>query len=127
VILDSSAIVAILAAEPDVDSLLAKLATAGVIGVGTPTLLETAFILSRHGADARTVLEAFVRGFSITVVPFTEPHWFVAFEAFRRFGKGRHPAGLNFGDCMAYAVARLAGRPLLCRGEDFPRTDLELA
>jgi len=60
-------------------------------------------------------------------IPFGEAHYGSAVEAWLRYGKGRHPAGLNFGDCMAYATARVAGRPLLCTGEDFPRTDLELA
>jgi len=60
-------------------------------------------------------------------VSFGEDHWREAARAFRRFGKGRHPAALNFGDCLTYAVARLAGAPLLCVGEDFPQTDLDLA
>jgi ribonuclease VapC len=60
-------------------------------------------------------------------VAFGEPHWRAALEAFRRFGKGRHPAGLNFGDCLSYAVARVAGHPLLFVGNDFSCTDIEVA
>lgn len=60
-------------------------------------------------------------------MPFGEAHWREAVEAYRRFGKGRHPAGLNFGDCLTYATAKLAGEPLLFVGEDFPATDLEAA
>ena len=63
----------------------------------------------------------------IQVAPFGEAHSRQAVEAWLRFGKGRHAASLNFGDCLSYAVARLARRPLLCVGEDFPKTDLEIA
>jgi ribonuclease VapC len=62
----------------------------------------------------------------LVVVPFGEDHWGAAVDAFLCYGKGRHPAGLNVGDCLTYAVARLAGEPLLCLGDDFARTDLEL-
>jgi ribonuclease VapC len=60
-------------------------------------------------------------------VPFGEGHWPVAVDAFIRFGKGRHPASLNFGDCLTYAVARLADQPLICVGDDFAKTDLTTA
>jgi len=61
------------------------------------------------------------------VVPFDSAHWQTAADAWLRYGRGRHPAGLNLGDCLAYATARLAGRPLLCKSEDFQKTDLALA
>ena len=61
------------------------------------------------------------------MVPFGEAHWHVAIEAYGRFGKGRHAAGLNFGDCLACATARVAGQPLLCVGDDFSKSDLTLA
>jgi len=61
------------------------------------------------------------------VIEFGEHHWSVALDAFSRFGKSRHPAALNFGACMTYAIAEVARRPLLCVGEDFAQTDLELA
>ena len=70
---------------------------------------------------------ALVRDFGIVVIPFEAEHARVAAEAFARFGKGRHRAALNFGDCMSYAVAKLAGQPLLCTGSDFAKTDLKLA
>jgi ribonuclease VapC len=63
----------------------------------------------------------------VVVISFDPPHSQLAIEAWLRFGRGRHPAGLNFGDCLAYATARLAGRPLLCKGDDFAKTDLALA
>lgn len=127
-IVDSSAIVAILLQEPGSEELVTKLAAAGVAAVGTPTLTESALVLtSRLGAQGRMLLDQFIQRFGLVEVPFSEHHWRVAVDAFERFGKGRHPAGLNFGDCMSYAVARLADRPLLFVGNDFPRTDLPLA
>ena len=127
-IVDSSAIVAILLQEPGYEALIAKLAAAGVAAAGTPTLVESALVLTaRLGPSGRTFLDQFLQRFGLVEVPFSEQHWRVAVDAFERFGKGRHPAGLNFGDCMSYAVARVANRPLLCIGNDFPRTDLPLA
>jgi ribonuclease VapC len=64
---------------------------------------------------------------NIEIVPFTDDHYGVAVDAWLRFGKGRHPAALKFGDCLTYAIAKVAMRPLLCTGDDFARTDLRLA
>lgn len=127
-IVDSSAIVAILLEEPGHENLVAKLGAADLAAVGTPTLTESALVLtSRLGTRGRTLLDLFLQRLGLVEVPFSEHHWRVAVDAFERFGKGRHPAGLNFGDCMSYAVARLANRPLLCIGNDFPQTDLQIA
>ena len=82
---------------------------------------------ARLRRDARDLLARFLREADVRVVAFDEDHWVAAVDAWLRFGKGRHPARLNFGDCLSYATARLAGEPLLCVGEDFPKTDLELA
>jgi ribonuclease VapC len=88
-------------------------------------LLETAMVLSsRLGKDPRPVLNGLLRKMEVEVIPFTAEHYEVAMDAFERFGKGRHPAALNFGDCLTYAVARLSGLPLLYTGNDFARTDL---
>jgi ribonuclease VapC len=76
------------------------------------------------GRDPRPQLSRFLREMEVEVIPFTAEHYEVAVDAFERFGKGRHPAALNFGDCLTYAVARLSGLPLLFTGEDFARTDL---
>lgn len=127
-ILDSSAVVAILMEEPEAEDLLAKLQQPGPVGIGVPTLVETCMVLtSRWGKDARPILEKFLSELGALVLSVDEAHWRVAAEAFLRFGKGRHPAALNFGDCMSYATAKVAGRPLLYVGTDFPKTDLELA
>jgi ribonuclease VapC len=126
-ILDSSALVAIIRREPGHDALVDCLADAPAAGVGAPTLVESGIVLSaRMGLIGRTLLARLVQDAGLTVVPCSAQHWTVGVDAFVRFGKGRHSAALNFGDCLTYATARLAGQPLLCLGDDFARTDLEL-
>jgi ribonuclease VapC len=128
VILDSSAIIAILMEEPDVDQLLEKVASSANVRVGGPTLTETAIVLaSKLGSDPRRLITSFLREFEVTVVPFGDLHWQESLDGYLRFGKGRHPAALNLGDSLSYAVAKVAGEPLLCIGKDFPKTDLPLA
>ncbi len=127
-VLDSSAIVGIHLKEPGHDRLIDAIENAEVVVVGVPTLLEAAMVLTaRLGQDARPLLFAFVRRLEAEVVAFNEEHLDAATSAFLRFGRGRHPAALNFGDCMAYAVASVAGMPLLFTGEDFSRTDIARA
>jgi ribonuclease VapC len=124
-VLDSSAIVAIHLREPGHERLIDRIDTAEVVVVGVPTLLETAMVLTaRLGQDARPMIFAFLRRLEAEVIPFNEEHLDAAATAFIRFGRGRHPAALNFGDCMSYAVASVAGMPLLSTGEDFKRTDI---
>jgi ribonuclease VapC len=128
VILDSSALVAIVRREPGFERLVEKLDGAAGAGIGTPTLVEAGLVIEvRLNVDSRGVIERFMGDFDVARIPFGEEHWREAVSAFRRFGKGRHAAGLNFGDCMTYAVARLAGQPLLYVGDDFARTDLDAA
>lgn len=127
-VLDSSAIIAIQFQEPGHLRLIAEIERAELIVVGTPTVLETTMVLSaRLGQDARPRVSAFLRGIQAEVVDFNQQHLEAATAAFLRFGRGRHPAALNFGDCMSYAVASLAGMPLLFTGEDFARTDIARA
>lgn len=83
-------------------------------------------LTARWERNAAGTLLRFFQEMGIVVVPFTDLHWQRAIDAFARFGKGRHPAALNFGDCMTYATAALARQPLLCVGDDFRKTDLEL-
>ena len=125
-ILDTSAIVAILLEEPEVDRLLERIEQADLVAVGTPILVEAGLVLGhRLGTDPRALLGRFIQEFSVFVLPFAEHHWLEAIGAYRRFGKGRHPAALNFGDCMSYAIAQVARQPLLCTGDDFSKTDLQ--
>jgi ribonuclease VapC len=127
VILDSSALLAVLLAEPNAERILAHIEGASSPKVGAPTVVESAIVLtSRVGLAGKTLLARLLHEGGIEVVPFDEVHWSVAVDAFARYGKGRHPAALNFGDCLTYAVAKLSGQPLLCLGDDFTRTDLPL-
>ena len=127
-VLDTFAIVAIHLRETGHERLIDRIEAAEVAVVGVPTLLETAMVLTaRLGQDARPMVFAFLRRLEAEVVPFNEEHLDAAITAFIRFGRGRHPAALNFGDCMSYAVASVAGMPLLFTGEDFSRTDIAQA
>ena len=127
-ILDSSAIIAIVFQEPGYEELLSRMESAPTTAAGAPTLAETGIVLSaRLGEVAAGLLERFIDELEIQEIPFGELHWREAVEAYRRFGKGRHPASLNFGDCMTYAVANLTGEPLLFVGSDFSKTDVQVA
>jgi ribonuclease VapC len=128
VILDASALIAIALDEPEREMLVAKVNAAGAIAVGAPTLVEAGIVLSaRAGQDASAVLVELLAAADAVIIEFGQGHWRVAVSAWGRFGKGRHPAGLNFGDCLAYAAARVAGEPLLAKGNDFTQTDIPLA
>ncbi len=127
-ILDSSAIVAVLLRQPGYEPLLERLAGQEGAGIGAPTLTETGIVMAaKLGLSGRTLLARFLQESRLLTIPFGDDHWSVAVDAFVRFGKGRHQAALNFGDCLTYAVARLADEPLLCLGDDFAQTDLVLA
>lgn len=126
-ILDTSAVVAIVMKEPGHEELLRAM-TGATAAIGTATLTEAAIVLSaRLGYDVRSLLSRFLSEASITVVPFGESHYGAAVDGWLRYGKGKHPASLNFGDCLSYAVARLAKEPLLFVGEDFAQTDIARA
>jgi len=128
VILDASALIAIALDEPEREMLVAKINAAETIGVGAPTLAEAGIVLSaRAGHDASGVLVELLAVADAVTIEFGQGHWRVAVSAWARFGKGRHPAGLNFGDCLAYATAHVARQPLLAKGNDFTRTDIALA
>lgn len=127
-ILDSSAVVAIFRRESTAPSMRAKIEATSIRAIGAPTLVETGLVLTaRLGTSSIGSLSRFLEELKIFTIPFGEDHWREAVAAFDRFGKGRHPAALNLGDCMTYAVAKLSGEPLLCTGNDFARTDLVIA
>lgn len=124
-ILDSSVIIALARREPEYEVLLERITSADSVAIGSPTLTESGIVLeARLGIDARGFLERFLVDLDVTTVAFTDAHWREAVAAFRRYGKGRHPAALNFGDCLTYSVAKLASEPLLFVGNDFAETDL---
>ena len=126
--LDSSALVAILFAEPGYLDLVDRILEADGVRIGAPTLVETSlvFIGRRQAGSAREV-EMLVRELGVSVVPCGEAEWRAAVDAYVRFGRGRHAAALNFGDCLAYATASVAGDRLLYVGNDFARTDIPRA
>ncbi len=125
---DSSALLAILFSEAGALDLVDRILEEDVVRVGTPTLAETAIVLgSRRGKPSAQAVEELIEELGITVVPFGAAEWQVAVEAYDMYGRGRHPAGLNFGDCLAFAVARTAGDSLLFVGNDFTKTDIARA
>lgn len=124
-ILDSSAIVAVLLREEGFRPFAEAIAEVGTVAIGAPTLVEADMVMmGRYDLHGGALVAQFMLENDVVVVPFDERHRSIAFEAFARYGKGRHPAGLNYGDCMTYATARIADLPLLFTGEDFARTDL---
>jgi len=127
-VLDSSAIVAILMDEPEAESLKERLRECESALVGSPTLVECMMVLTpRMHRDSSPTVNAFLAQFGVEVLSFSTLHSEESHRALLQFGKGRHKAKLNFGDCMAYAVAKVAGTPLLFVGEDFKLTDVKVA
>ena len=122
--LDSSALIAILFAEPRYLDIVDSILQADHVRVGAPTLVETSLVFAGRGGKAAAEVEGLVKELGITVVPFGEAEWRRAAEAFLKFGRGRHKAALNFGDCLAYASASVAGDTLLFVGNDFKKTDI---
>jgi len=125
-VIDSSALIAIISKQPEraLFEQSIKLATNRLIG--SATLVETSLVvLSRRQEEGIAILNELLVDMRVETVPFSADHARLAIDAFRRFGKGRHPAGLNFGDCFSYALAKATGEPLLFKGNDFSRTDIE--
>jgi ribonuclease VapC len=127
--IDASAIVAMMTNESDAEALSARLMAADSRMTSPMALWEASVAYSRIlGLDPQTALrevEAYIRPLEIEVIAIAPTMVAAAVEAYQRFGKGRHPAGLNFGDCFAYACARHLERPLLFTGDAFSRTDIE--
>ena len=127
-VVDSSALLSMVLAEDDAASFAARLSEPGRKLVCAATLLEAAIAAERRGGlEARDRLDRLITRINPEIVPFDAAHLGWARDAFRRYGKGRHPAALNLGDCMAYATARHAVLPLVFKGDDFSRTDIERA
>ncbi|MEL6060142.1 MULTISPECIES: type II toxin-antitoxin system VapC family toxin [unclassified Methylobacterium] len=126
--LDTSAIVAIFLMEAEAPE-FRRIVARGPVCVGAPTLVETQIVLERRfGTRAVGAVHRFLTVGAISVVPFDQTLFEAAVAAFSRYGKGSgHPARLNFGDCLAYAVAKCRFLPLLYKGNDFNHTDLEAA
>jgi ribonuclease VapC len=129
--LDASAIIAIIARESDAASLAARLGQAALVVTSPVAVYEAVLGLARTGntsiPDATAVLDQFLKEVEATIVPIDVACGREAIRAFDRFGKGRHVAALNLGDCFAYACAATRDMPLLCKGNDFPQTDIAIA
>ena len=124
-VIDTSALIAIFLAEPDFPLLIDALERDPVRLLSAASLLETSIVLYRRYRHAGEIeIDVFVQRNDIEVVPVTLEQAAIARQAFRRFGKGHHSAGLNFGDCFAYALAKASGEPLLFKGNDFSQTDV---
>jgi ribonuclease VapC len=124
-VLDTSALLALLLDEPEAEDFRAAVESDDRRLVSAATLLETAVVIeARKGEPGGRELDALIRAAEVEIAPFDEEQADEARRAWRRFGKGRHPAGLNFGDLFAYALARASGEPLLFKGDDFARTDV---
>ena len=126
-VIDSSAIVAIFLAEPERREYLDLIVNANVRLISAVDVFETGMVLeARRGEAVGREFDLFALQMEFQIVPFDADQVAIARQAFRRFGKGRHQAGLNFGDCFTYALAKATGEPVLAKGDDFRRTDINL-
>ena len=128
-IVDSSAVVAILRSEPEQQEFSRLISQAEVVRLSAANFLEASIVLeATTNRERRLVFDGFLHSAGVTIEPVTVEQAHLAREAYRDYGKGSgHPAGLNFGDCFAYALARATGEPLLFKGNDFSHTDVRSA
>lgn len=126
-VIDSSALVAIFFAEPERQKFLSAITSAGARFISAATVLETGIVIeSRQGEAAGREFDLFLIRANIQTISVDAEQVELARSAWRKYGKGRHPAGLNFGDCFSYALAKLTGEPLLAKGTDFATTDIKI-
>jgi ribonuclease VapC len=124
-VVDTSALLAILQNEAERRAFNEAMETADSRSLSVASFVEISIVIeARHGAEGIRHLDRFLDRANVTVVPMDLEQGRLARQAFSRFGKGRHEAGLNFGDCFSYALAQVLGEPLLFKGEDFSRTDV---
>jgi ribonuclease VapC len=125
IVVDTSALIAILDKEPDAGRYAEAIAEADGPLISAPNLLELHIVmLNRHGARAAQIVDRLMQDAAFQIENFTAQHVELAREAYARYGKGRNAAGLNYGDCFSYALAKATGLPLLFKGQDFSKTDL---
>lgn len=125
-VIDSSAIIAILSNEPEAESIAEAIAADPMRLMSAASLLEVAIVIeARYGEAGGDKFDQLLQTGQIKIEPVTVEQAEVARRAFRAYGKGRHPAALNFGDCFSYALAKVLGEPLLFKGDDFSKTDLK--
>ncbi len=127
-VIDTSALVAILLREPDAEGYAKAMDDAPLRLLSAVTRVELSFVIEgRKGEAGRVDLERLLNDGDFEVVAVTPQQATIAIDAFRSYGKGRHPAGLNIGDCFSYALASATGHPLLFKGNDFVHTDIRSA
>ena len=127
-VIDTSALVAWFEREPAAARIAERLGQADELGVSAVSLVEAGIVLeARRGEAAGRELDLFIHRLGVKIVAVDEDQAEIARAAYRQFGKGRHAAALNFGDCFAYALAASSGQPLLFVGEDFAKTDIAVA
>jgi ribonuclease VapC len=127
-IIDTSAIIAILFGEDDAEIYAEAITRADSCRISAATFVETAVVVEAQTRNnGGRQFDAFIRRAGIAIEPVTEEQAHIARQAFIDFGKGRHPAGLNYGDCFSYALAKAAWEPLLFKGKDFAKTDVNAA
>ena len=127
-VLDTSALIALLLGEPDASRLAAAVQAASVRYVSVASVLEASLVMqARVGEQGDLEVDALVRDLELALVPVDADQLRLARDAAARFGRGRHPAGLNYGDLLSYGLAASLGEPLLCTGHDFGQTDVPLA
>ncbi|QTN19127.1 type II toxin-antitoxin system VapC family toxin [Brevundimonas sp. AJA228-03] len=127
-VIDTSALIAIIQNEPEARAFDASIRTSSTRLISTATVLEIVSVLTRRlGYDARPIIDHLRADYRLVVVGVDQDQMTVACEAMVRFGRSRHPAALNFGDCFAYALSKTSGEPLLFKGDDFSRTDIRAA
>jgi ribonuclease VapC len=124
-IVDTSALIAILRKEPGYQSFIETLLTTDRVRISAATLLESRMVATRDKGLAE--LAELLVTLDAEIVGVDQAQGDIAFQGFLRYGKGQDPAGLNFGDCFSYALAKAYGEPLLFKGDDFPRTDIDAA
>lgn len=125
IVIDTSALMAVLLDEPDAPRCIAVLTTGGALAISAGTLAEARIVAARRGA--REALDRLLARLKPEIVAVTAEEAALIADAYDRWGKGVHPAGLNFSDCFAYALAKVRGWRLLYVGEDFLRTDIDSA
>ena len=127
-IIDTSALVTILDQEPEAERIVRAMATASDRKLSAANLVEAGIVMqARRGDEGARDLDLLLAKLKIEIIPFTARQADLARKAFRRYGRERHPAQLNFGDCFAYALAKDTSTPLLCKGSDFAQTDISVA
>lgn len=125
-VIDTSALLAILQNEPERRKFNEAIEAAETRSMSTASFLEASMIVeSRYGADGVRDLDLLIAKAKISLVPVDEDQAHLARQGFQKYGKGRHPAGLNYGDCFSYALARSLEQPLLFKGNNFSQTDVE--